>query len=148
MLWNRESIDLGDFRPFYVAMIIIFLIKLTEPNFLSWYANTFVIKLLIKTKYWNCIAPLASSILENMDQNVEPCDDFYRFACGSFLKNTIIPDDKTSVNTFSVISDKLQKQLRSSIEEESQPNDPRPFRLMKTLYKTCMNKSRFINNNN
>lgn len=92
-----------------------------------------------------CLSPgcihTASSILENMDTSVEPCDDFYRFACGTFLKNTIIPDDKTSVNTFSIISDKLQKQLRSSIEEESSPSDPRPFRLMKTLYKSCMNKT-------
>ena len=85
---------------------------------------------------------LASSILENMDQSVEPCDDFYKFACGNFLKNTIIPDDKTSVNTFSIISDKLQKQLRASIEEESKPGDPRAFKIVKTLYKSCMNKSK------
>ncbi|XP_014207883.1 neprilysin-2 [Copidosoma floridanum] len=83
----------------------------------------------------------ASSILENMDPTVEPCDDFYRFACGGFLKNTIIPDDKTSVNTFSIISDKLQKQLRASIEEESKPDDPRPFKLLKTYYQNCMNKT-------
>ncbi|XP_011494888.1 PREDICTED: membrane metallo-endopeptidase-like 1 isoform X1 [Ceratosolen solmsi marchali] len=93
-----------------------------------------------------CLTPgcihTASLILENMDTSVEPCDDFYRFACGNFLKNTVIPDDKTSVNTFSIISDKLQKQLRSSIEEESNINDPRPFRLVKTLYKSCMNKSK------
>ncbi|KAK2585581.1 hypothetical protein KPH14_010214 [Odynerus spinipes] len=83
----------------------------------------------------------ASKILENMDPNVEPCDDFYKFACGGFLKTTIIPDDKTSVNTFSVISDNLQQQLRSSIEEKSPPNEPRPFTLAKILYKTCMNKT-------
>lgn len=76
-----------------------------------------------------------------MDTSIEPCDDFYNFACGTFMKNTIIPDDKTSVNTFSIISDKLQKQLRTSIEEESKPNDPKPFKLAKILYKTCMNKS-------
>ncbi|XP_014207875.1 neprilysin-2-like [Copidosoma floridanum] len=81
----------------------------------------------------------ASSVLKNMDPTVEPCDDFYRFACGGFHKNTIIPDDKTSVNTFSIISDKLQKQLRASIEEESKPDDPRPFKLLKTYYQNCMN---------
>nr|KAF7394145.1 hypothetical protein H0235_016740 [Vespula pensylvanica] len=83
----------------------------------------------------------ASKVLENMDPDVEPCDDFYKFACGGFLKSTIIPDDKTSVNTFSVISDNLQQQLRTSIEEKSPPNEPRPFTLAKIFYKNCMNKS-------
>lgn len=76
-----------------------------------------------------------------MDREVEPCDDFYDFACGGFLKATIIPDDKTSVNTFTGISDELQNHLRASIEEKSPPDEPKPFRLAKNLYKACMNKS-------
>ncbi|XP_053978584.1 neprilysin-2 isoform X1 [Hylaeus volcanicus] len=83
----------------------------------------------------------ASGILKNMDNHVEPCDDFYDFACGGFLKTTHIPDDKTSVNTFTEISDKLQNQLRTSIEEKSEPNEPKHFRLAKNLYKACMNKT-------
>jgi membrane metallo-endopeptidase-like protein 1 len=75
-----------------------------------------------------------------MDRNVEPCDDFYRFACGGFLKSTVIPDDKVSVTSFSVISDEVQEQLRTSIEEPSSPNEPKPFRLAKNLYKICMDE--------
>lgn len=87
---------------------------------------------------------LASRLLKNMDREVEPCDDFYDFACGGFLKSTIIPDDKTTVNTFTGISDELQNQLRTSIEEKSPPNEPKPFRLVKNLYKACMNKSEYV----
>ncbi|XP_011866367.1 PREDICTED: membrane metallo-endopeptidase-like 1 isoform X1 [Vollenhovia emeryi] len=83
----------------------------------------------------------ASKILKNLNPDVEPCDDFYKFACGSFIESTIIPDDKTSVNTFSIIVDDLEEQLRLSIEEESLPNEPKPFRLVKNLYKACMNKT-------
>ncbi|CAK9798490.1 Nep2 [Anthophora plagiata] len=83
----------------------------------------------------------ASRLLKNMDHEVEPCDDFYDFACGGFLKSTSIPDDKTSVNTFTEISDELQNQLRTSIEEKSTPDEPKPFRLAKNLYKACMNKT-------
>ncbi|XP_033323591.2 M13 family metallopeptidase neprilysin 2 isoform X2 [Megalopta genalis] len=83
----------------------------------------------------------ASRILKNMDTQIEPCDDFYDFACGGFLETTSIPDDKTSVNTFTEISDELQNQLRASIEEKSAPNEPKPFRLAKNLYKACMNKT-------
>lgn len=84
----------------------------------------------------------ASKFLENMNPKVEPCDDFFEFACGNFLKNTNIPDDKTSVTMFSVINDQLQEQLRTMIEEPIMDNEPKPFVLAKKLYKACMNKSK------
>lgn len=83
----------------------------------------------------------ASRVLKNMDQSVEPCDDFYKYACGKFVANTVIPDDKTSVNVFSDISDKLQEQIRTLIIEESKPDESKPFRLAKDLFKACNNKS-------
>lgn len=86
----------------------------------------------------------ASKILTDMDETVEPCDDFYHFVCGNFIKSTNIPDDKTSVTTFSVISDELQEQLRLMIEEPIQPKEPEPFVLAKTMYQACMNKSKFV----
>lgn len=84
---------------------------------------------------------VASKLLQNMDEKVDPCDDFYDFACGSFVKNTRIPDDKTSVNTFSIITDQLQEQIRALLDEPVIENEPRPFALAKTLYQACMNRS-------
>ncbi|XP_012252045.2 neprilysin-2 isoform X2 [Athalia rosae] len=83
----------------------------------------------------------ASKVLDNLNPQVEPCDNFYEFSCGGFIEATTIPDDKTSVNSFSVISDKLQDQLRTSIEEPSSADEPKPFTLAKNLYKACMNKT-------
>lgn len=78
-----------------------------------------------------------------MDQEVDPCENFYEFACGSFLKDTVIPDDQPSVDTFSMIDDDLQVQLRSSIEEGIKPNESKPFKLTKILYQSCMNRCKF-----
>ncbi|CAB3250166.1 unnamed protein product [Arctia plantaginis] len=83
----------------------------------------------------------ASKLLMNMDEKVDPCDDFYDFACGSFVKNTRIPDDKTSVNTFSIITDQLQEQIRALLDEPIAKNEPKPFVLAKTLFQACMNRS-------
>lgn len=39
---------------------------------------------------------LASEMLKGMNRNVDPCDNFYEFVCGNFIKETVIPDDKVS----------------------------------------------------
>ncbi|KAL1513423.1 hypothetical protein ABEB36_002838 [Hypothenemus hampei] len=92
-----------------------------------------------------CLSPgcvhTASRVLEYMDPSVDPCDDFYQFTCGNFIKKTIIPDDKSSVTSFSIISDNLQEQLRSMIEEPIRADEPKPFQLTKKLYRACMNKT-------
>ncbi|XP_057330914.1 neprilysin-2-like [Microplitis mediator] len=82
----------------------------------------------------------ASEILKNMDSSVNPCDDFYKFACGGFIKSTIIPDDKNIVNTFSIIGDQVLAQLKM-IEDPRLIDMPHPFRLVRSLYKKCMNKT-------
>ena len=38
----------------------------------------------------------AKELLKQMDKSVDPCEDFYSYACGNFIKNTKIPDDKLS----------------------------------------------------
>lgn len=83
---------------------------------------------------------LAASVINNMDASVDPCDDFYQFACGNFIKETIIDDDKTSHTTFSAISDSLLNKLRMIVTEPIQPNEQKPFKMAKLLFKSCMDK--------
>lgn len=88
----------------------------------------------------SCIEAAASA-LDRMDQSVNPCDDFYSFACGNFAKNTKIPDHKSKVDIFSAINDKVREQLRTCISENIKPNDPTPFKAAKKIYNICMDDS-------
>ena len=35
---------------------------------------------------------LSSQIISFMDASIDPCQDFYQFACNGYLKDAIIPD--------------------------------------------------------
>ncbi|KAG5681047.1 hypothetical protein PVAND_010513 [Polypedilum vanderplanki] len=55
----------------------------------------------------------AKNILDKLDTTVDACEDFYSHVCGSFIKNTVIPDDKTSVDVSTELDEKLKEQINS-----------------------------------
>jgi len=47
-----------------------------------------------------------------MDLTADPCEDFFQFACGTWNRKHIIPEDRSSVSTFEVLADDLQIVLK------------------------------------
>ncbi len=55
-----------------------------------------------------------------LDRSAPPCDDFYQFSCGGWMKATPIPEDEASwVRSFSVIHEQNQKTLREILERDA-----------------------------
>ena len=52
-----------------------------------------------------CIAA-SHKLFQYADFSVNPCDDFYQFSCGNYIKETTIPDDKGMMSaSFSPLRD-------------------------------------------
>lgn len=76
-----------------------------------------------------------------MDPNIQPCDNFYNFACGNFINKKSIPNDKTQIHSFAVLRKEIKKQIQTVIEMPIVPEEPKIFKIIKTFYKSCMNTS-------
>ncbi|KAL7013333.1 hypothetical protein ACKWTF_015337 [Chironomus riparius] len=83
----------------------------------------------------------ASAVLEKLDENVDPCDDFYAFSCNRYINNTFIPDDKAAIDVFDETNDKLQERIKTIITSPIEEDEIETFKNMKRLYRGCMNKA-------
>lgn len=54
----------------------------------------------------------AARILENMDMTAEPCNDFYQYACGGWLKRNVIPETSSRYSNFDILRDELEVVLK------------------------------------
>lgn len=79
-----------------------------------------------------------------MNKNADPCEDFYEFACGKYVADTVIPDDKSLTSLFAEVTDIVNEQLKAIVLEPITEDEPAPFRSMKNLYKSCMDIGRLM----
>jgi len=79
-------------------------------------------------------SPLAQEIRSNMDFTTNPCDNFYQFACGSWINNTVLSQDENIVTkSFTMIEKKNTETLKALFGGNHQL-DPK----LATYFKSCM----------
>ncbi|MEN6534558.1 MAG: M13 family metallopeptidase [Bryobacteraceae bacterium] len=86
--------------------------------------------------------PIVSFDLGAMDRSVDPCKDFYEYACGNWRRDNPIPSDKTRWARFDELGDRSLSILRSILEEAAQPGAPQPERQIGDFYAACMDEPR------
>jgi len=88
-------------------------------------------------------SPLSSFDLTAIDKSVDPCQDFYQYACGAWMKNNPIPPDQSSWGRFNELHERNQTILRGILEKQSADNASRSAVNQKIgdYYYSCMDEA-------
>ena len=80
--------------------------------------------------------------LTAMDRSIDPCVDFFAYACGGWIKNNPIPSDQASWDLYSKMEDENKTKLRSILDAASAPDPGRKpvDQKIGDYYTSCMDE--------
>ncbi|KAL2085856.1 hypothetical protein ACEWY4_019176 [Coilia grayii] len=98
-----------------------------------------------KSKEEFCLTPecieAAGSVLSKMDHSASPCDDFFQYACGGWIKDNPIPEDSSSYGIYPWLRQNVDVKLKELLEQPAAAGDIEAVQKAKVLYRSCMNEA-------
>ena len=68
--------------------------------------------------YFSLKTSFILELLNYIDTSIDPCEDFFNYACGGWIKRNPLPDKKTIWNQFSKLEAEADKFVRDVLESK------------------------------
>ena len=84
----------------------------------------------------------AEYLLQSLNSTVNPCEDFYEFACGGWMAKHDLPPTEVKINVFQKLSKQVLDEVRSTLDSMVELDDrtiPNSVRFAKYLFGSCQN---------
>ncbi|XP_032659785.2 endothelin-converting enzyme 2 isoform X2 [Chelonoidis abingdonii] len=88
-----------------------------------------------------CIT-VASKILEALDRETNPCEDFYQYSCGGWIKRNPLPDGRSKWSTFNSIWDQNQAIMKHLLENATFNSSSEAERKTQRYYLSCLKEQK------
>lgn len=77
----------------------------------------------------------------SQNESVNPCDDFKEFTLGNFIKYRALNDRYQYRGLQADLDDIFREKLRKVMNEKTENNIPRVFRILKNYFANCVSSS-------
>ncbi|XP_017775297.1 PREDICTED: endothelin-converting enzyme 1 isoform X2 [Nicrophorus vespilloides] len=89
---------------------------------------------------------IANGILESMDPAVDPCEDFYSYACDGWIRANPIPEGKSTWNSFLKLEQKNQQIIKHVLEQPLDDLKSKAEQKAKLYYESCLDLNDTVEN--
>lgn len=80
---------------------------------------------------------VSDEILRSINISVNPCDNFFEYSCGSWIKNHTIPKGRSQFSAISQLSLNNERILMEALEKD-EPSDSATLKKVKYFYRSCI----------
>lgn len=85
----------------------------------------------------------AATLIEKLNSAVDPCENFYEYACGTFEEEVSTPDEKSTVDTISIMKDNLNEFLLTVLTSDKH-DELEGHKIAKQFYAACSDTRKFF----